>query len=537
MNSTTTEHPPGGLGDSKAPAAAAAKTPPVPPGQGATALERLVHKISQDADFPAMSAQIMRVYQLAGGENESVHRLTDEILKDVALTNKLLRIVNSAQYAGRAGKIGTVSRAISLLGFSAVRNIALSLVLLEHMGNHGHARRLRQEFQRALFAATLAAELCPAGIEREEVFLGALLQGLGRMLVACYFPEEAAAIEARTAGEWAREPTVVMQILGVGYDRLGVTVARSWGLPDHTLRMMEPAVGAPPTRVPTDALERMRWAAVAAHDMVGEMAHAAPEEWHERVNKAASRFAPVLGSATLEVQQALQNAQTQFHQTATAIGLEISGEAAVWRKMLAGRSSDASPAAVTEMDAEAAAAAAENDPGQGSAADWLARGVQDVSAVMLEKVPPSTIHHMVLESIYRALACKRVVLCLQDARSKQTLTGRLGIGADVDGLSSRLRVDLLSKDDLFSIVCRQGKDTHISDASNPKILQRLPEWLRQKYPPKAMLVLPLSHGPQLLGMIYAELPNVGLSSLSDAEGAMLKALRNVFVMALAVPRP
>jgi eukaryotic-like serine/threonine-protein kinase len=294
-------------------------------------------------------------------------------------------------------------------------------------------------------------------------------------------------------------------------------------------------VGAPPTRMPTDALERMRWAAVAAHDLVGEMAHAPPEEWHERVNKAASRFAPVLGSATLEVQQALQNAQTQFHQTATAIGLEMSGEAAVWRKMLAERSGDPSPNAEAEADADGAAA--DIDPGQGSAADWLARGVQDVSAVMLEKVPPSTIHHMVLESIYRALACKRVVLCLQDGRSKQTLTGRLGIGTDVDGLSSRLRVELLSKEDLFSIVCRQGKDTHISDASNPKIWQRLPEWLRQKYPPKALLVLPLSHGPQLLGMIYAELPNVGLSSLTDAEGAMLKALRNVFVMALAVPRP
>jgi eukaryotic-like serine/threonine-protein kinase len=532
MNTFTTGHPDGRFGAGNSQAATAAKHRAELP-TGATALDRLVNKISQDADFPAMSAQIMRVYELAGGENESVHRLTDEILKDVALTNKLLRIVNSAQYAGRSGKIGTVSRAISLLGFSAVRNIALSLVLLEHMGNHGHARRLRQEFQRALFAATLAAELSPAGIESEEVFLGALLQGLGRMLVACYFPEEAVAIEARTAGEWARESTVVMQVLGVGYDRLGVTVARSWGLPDHTLRMMEPSVGVPPSRVPSDAQDRMRWTAVAAHELVAEMAHAQPDEWHERVNKAASRFAPVLGAAADEVQQALQNAQTQFHQTAMAIGLEISGEAAVWRKMLAERSGEGLSGSLIEVEAESSAG---DDTAHASAADWLARGVQDVSAVMLEKVPPSTIHHMVLESIYRALACKRVVLCLQDSRSKQTLMGRLGIGAEVDGLSSRLRVDLLSKDDLFSIVCRQGKDTHISDASNPKIWQRLPEWLRQHFPPKAMLVLPLTHGPQLLGMIYAELPNIGHSSLSDAEGAMLKALRNVFVMALAVPR-
>lgn len=73
-------------------------------------LEGLLH----DHDFPAMSAQIMRVCQLAGNDNEKLDRLTDEILKDVALTNRLLRVVNTVRFAGRMGGVGTVSRAVSM---------------------------------------------------------------------------------------------------------------------------------------------------------------------------------------------------------------------------------------------------------------------------------------------------------------------------------------------------------------------------------------------------------------------------------------
>lgn len=69
---------------------------------------------------------------MATSETESINSVTNEILKDVALTNKLLRIVNSAHFS-RGSSISTVSRAVSLVGFNGIRNMALSLVLLEHM--------------------------------------------------------------------------------------------------------------------------------------------------------------------------------------------------------------------------------------------------------------------------------------------------------------------------------------------------------------------------------------------------------------------
>jgi hypothetical protein len=94
---------------------------------------------------------------VASDEQANLSSLSNEILKDVALTHKLLRLVNSASFVhAGGGTIGTVSRAVALVGLSGVRNMALSLVLLEHMRDRAHAQALTQEFLRALMAGMLA---------------------------------------------------------------------------------------------------------------------------------------------------------------------------------------------------------------------------------------------------------------------------------------------------------------------------------------------------------------------------------------------
>jgi serine/threonine protein kinase len=105
----------------------------------------------------------------ATSETESLASLSDEILRDVALTNKLLRMVNTAHFTPcRRGTISTVSRAVALVGFAGIRNMALSVVLLEHMQTRQHAAQLKEEFLRALMAGTLAGELAPLAREAKR---------------------------------------------------------------------------------------------------------------------------------------------------------------------------------------------------------------------------------------------------------------------------------------------------------------------------------------------------------------------------------
>jgi len=116
-------------------------------------LDYLLRRMRSKQDFPALSASISRVQALSDSDSDSLQTLCDEILQDVALTQKLLRVVNTAHYR-RAGTdpIRTVSRAVSLIGVAGVRNLALSLVLLDHMHDQVHALQLKEAFLHTVMA-------------------------------------------------------------------------------------------------------------------------------------------------------------------------------------------------------------------------------------------------------------------------------------------------------------------------------------------------------------------------------------------------
>jgi HD-like signal output (HDOD) protein len=65
------------------------------------------------SDFPALSESVSAINKIANSETESINKLSNTILKDFALTNKIVRLVNSAYFrpAG-GGSISTVSRAV-----------------------------------------------------------------------------------------------------------------------------------------------------------------------------------------------------------------------------------------------------------------------------------------------------------------------------------------------------------------------------------------------------------------------------------------
>ena len=75
-------------------------------------MRRMQHK----SDFPVLSESIRSLNRLTRSEEEDISHLASVIIRDFALTNKILKVVNSAYCSRFAGKIGSVSRAIVVLG-------------------------------------------------------------------------------------------------------------------------------------------------------------------------------------------------------------------------------------------------------------------------------------------------------------------------------------------------------------------------------------------------------------------------------------
>lgn len=521
-------------------------------------LDFLLRRMRHKSDFPALSDSVARIQRIASSEHESLASLSSEILKDVALTNKLLRLVNTAHYShAGGGSISTVSRAVALVGFAGIRNMALSLVLLEHMHDKEQAGQLKEEFLRALMAGSLAGELCRVRRDGEEAFIGALFQNLGRLLTEYYFPEEARQIRSLAASAGRRdagaslaalqqaETAASISVLGLSFEELGLGIARSWGLPDTLQRCMRRPEGEPPARVPDKPAERLRCLAVAANELTDTLLRTEGDP-SAALHAAAERHARALGLSAREIAGAADSARQRLAQLAHAMNLQVAPGSPA-RRLLATVVVEApAPAAedtltphqlqatvvafqetLTEAPPEQQAAAQAR---RADAAEVLAAGIADITNSMVESFKLNEVLRMILETMFRALGFRRIVFCLRDPKT-DTLTGRFGLGEGADKVAAQFKVPLKGGADLFAAVCGKGADTLISDATVPNIAARLPAWYRSGVDAPAFLLLPLLLKGAPFALIYADKAQPGGIDLGEKELSLLRTLRNQAVMA------
>ena len=553
-------------------------------GSGHGTLDFLLRRMRHKSDFPALSAHVLRIQRMADSESENLNHLADEILKDVALTQKLLRLVNTPHFRRDGHGVSTVSRAVALMGLAGIRNLALSLVLVEHMKDKAHAQRLKQEFLRCLLAAQLAHALAPTSRDAEDAFLGAMFYNLGKLLTEYYFPDEAEAVRAQihlmhlappAAKAGARvHPDLAADraanlVLGLGFEALGVGVARHWGLPESLQRCMRrPDTPAPSQRLPVGP-DRLRWMAIAANELSDALWQADGPGMPARLDALVQRYGTALGLDLGDLRRAIGEAKLALAQMAPAMGLALprgsKGQhllvevppapaadslaphhlAATLAVTVRVGMADAHPEATTLLLAQPGAgpapAEAANPIPLTGVAELLTAGIHDITDTLAgDAFRLNQVLRMVLETMYRALGFQRVIFCLRDPASGR-LVGRFGLGDRAAALSPLFQVPLKwpvgEAPDLFAAVCLKARDTLIADSRQAAVEQRLPAWYRQQVNAPSFLLLPMVMKAAPFALIYGDHATSGGLQVGERELALLRTLRNQAVMAFRQSGP
>jgi len=519
------------------------------------ALEFLLRRMRHRSDFPALSESVARILKTTDSEDDSLADLTGEILEDVALTHKLLRLVNSAQFMhlGQGGTISTVSRAVSLVGFNTVRNVALSLVLLDHMEDKAHAQQLKQEFVKGLMAGSVAGEIAPASRESEGAFIGALFQNLGRMLVTFYFREEDAEIRALLVDPAFEgdEDAASLQVLGLANEDLALGVAQAWGLPESLQRAMRKPAGAAPARAPDDAGERLRWIGAAANEVATAAMAFTPAELPTELARIARKYGSIVSGGTDGLIEAATRAHRKLVALTDAMQLQVVAGSPAARLLQSAppvpQDNAPPPTLLTPAEARtveekrvayaqarSARADATTLPSRDAVpavSTMLAAGVQEIVDAMSDPdFRLDDVLRRVLDTMYRALGFRQVVLCLRDAKTDE-MRGRFGVGENHQHAVQALKVPLDTAGDLFAAICRKGGDLLMADTSDPQSRGKLPDWYLKSFNAGAFVLLPLMHKGRPLGLIYADHASAGGIVMDEKGFALLRTLRNQAVMA------
>lgn len=529
-----------------------------PQVSGHGTLDFLLRRMRLHGDFPALSDSVTRIQRVTASESDGLHALSAEILKDVALTQKLLRLVNTAHFRHvGAGEIATVSRATALIGFAGIRNMALSVVLLEHMKDQTHAQRMRELFLQALLTGTLVDQLSPPTREREEAFLGGMMSHLGRMMAEYYFPEEAAQVRQRVArsglrdtGDAPDEMRVAADVLGLSYDDLGLGVAQAWGLPDTLRRIMMVPREEVPGRLVEPAVERMRWRVRVSGEIVHLLMETDPAQVESRVMALGERYARALDMKPDDFGSALKVARLHMSEMAASLKIEPAVQAKARRLMHTAPPAAAShPAAVSDATivspqraAPVAAAKIETahdatvvmavpPPSHAQAEAMLSATIADVTTTMAaDTFKLNEVLGKILGTIHQGLGLDHVVFCLRDAKTG-LLAGRIGLGPGGDVMAKQFIVDARGPQpaDLFAAACLKGADTVIADGRAVNLAPRLPAWYRAS-PPQSFLLLPMMLKGAPFALIYADRRH-SVIDFGERELSLLRTLRNQAVMA------
>ena len=316
---------------------------------GGGPLGLLVDRLRSVGHLPALPGLAQRVARVTSLESQRTDEIADQVLDDMALSFELLRTLNTAQVQGTQiqgnGPVLTLRRIISLIGVNGVRLASNTLRAWPGPLNDTQAAALQATLDRVRFVGHTAQALRPPGYDAQVVYLIAMLQNLGRLMVRYHFADEAEQIQQLMKPNPANRETgapeqpglsetaAAFAVLGVDIEAMGVVVERHWGLGDDVMHMARRLPADAPVRKPDSDAEVLRLTASAANEAVDAVTTLTGPRAVAAINQVAMRYARALNINTKDLNDALQAARealrkgTSVRVSARASAPELPAEA------------------------------------------------------------------------------------------------------------------------------------------------------------------------------------------------------------------
>lgn len=187
--------------------------------------------------LPTLPAIAVQVVEVASREDCTPAELVSLISKDPALGAELLRAVNSAE-SGTNRQVGSIDRAVLMLGLNRVRSLALGLSLPAMRPQSRWDRAAVNHSLSSVGGAMLARELAVRlrHPSPDDDLLAGLLRDIGVLLLQQTFPAAWAAHVAQSrdplGGDLCERERAVF---GVDHSEVAAEVLRRWNLPGDVI--------------------------------------------------------------------------------------------------------------------------------------------------------------------------------------------------------------------------------------------------------------------------------------------------------------
>ena len=194
-------------------------------------LTRIIGKIE---DLPTLPRTVLKITELVNNPKSSARDLSRIITDDQVLTARLLKLVNSSFY-GFPQRISTVTGAIVLLGFDAIRNLLLTTSVFDVFSNHTKRAKFNQEkFWDHSLGCAVGAKVIGNFMRHdkiEELFVSGLLHDIGKIVEMMFLPKEFSKMTALVKKKNTLLREAELSVLGYTHAEIGKFLGERWNLP------------------------------------------------------------------------------------------------------------------------------------------------------------------------------------------------------------------------------------------------------------------------------------------------------------------
>ena len=200
------------------------------------ALKEIVSQIDSLPTLPAIYVELVEELE---SEDASIEKIGDIISKDIGLTAKILKMVNSS-FFGLRQQITSPAKAVSLLGLDLIKAIVLTHGTFDKFKNLKYpGLSLEQMWEHAMITGALAKIIArESGLDRkasDTAFMAGLLHDIGRLLIAAYLPDSYRIIAKRIEEKSISKAEAETAVIGTTHAAVGAYLIGLWGLPDDIL--------------------------------------------------------------------------------------------------------------------------------------------------------------------------------------------------------------------------------------------------------------------------------------------------------------
>jgi HD-like signal output (HDOD) protein len=190
--------------------------------------ELIIRKLK---NLPTLPLVVDKLTQVVNNPKSCSKDLSDIIDKDPSLSARVLKIVNSSFY-GFSQKIPTVSRAVVILGYSCVKNLALSSTIFNFLAEkvNSNAFDINSLWEHSLKCAACARLIAGKTLPQsgEDAFISGLMHDIGKVIFVEHFIDQYQQALNKASDDTIPVCEAERQVMGIDHAELGYMLADKW---------------------------------------------------------------------------------------------------------------------------------------------------------------------------------------------------------------------------------------------------------------------------------------------------------------------